>query len=109
MDKINNIEHAKVIKLSSLINSKSGEVVSKTLTKNDNINMSLFSFEKGEGLSTHVAPGDALIYAINGKCKIVINSKECIIKTGEVIVLPANIPHSLESISAFKMLLVLIK
>ncbi len=69
----------------------------------------LFAFDKGQGLSEHTAPFDALVYVFDGKAEINIAGKTHNLKSGEVIIMPANKPHSLKAIERFKMLLVMIK
>lgn len=86
-----------------------GAVVSKTLTKNDSGNITLFSFDKGQGLSEHTAPFDAVVYLIDGKARITIGGKPKEVVAGQMLIMPANIPHSLHAEERFKMVLVMIR
>ena len=72
-------------------------------------NVSLFSFAKGEGLSEHTTPFDAIVYVVDGTVDVIINGESNVLLTGEVIIMPANIPHALLAIENFKMVLVMIK
>ncbi len=110
MSFIKNIEFSKVHHLSSLINFDQGRVNSKTLVNRDNLSLTLFAFDKGEGLSTHSAPGDAMVVALEGSVDIVIGENPQItLKAGETVVMPADIPHALSAPEPFKMLLILVK
>lgn len=84
-------------------------VVSKHILKKKSGNISLFAFGKGEGLSEHTAPFDALVYVVDGKADIRIEGKSNLVNKGESIIMPAGIPHSLEAVEDFKMVLVMIK
>ena len=84
-------------------------VVSKHILKKDNGNISLFAFGKGEGLSQHSTPFDAVVYIVDGKADIIIDGKSNILQANETIVMPANIPHALKAVENFKMVLTMIK
>lgn len=84
-------------------------VVSKHLLKKKSGNISLFAFAKGEGLSEHTAPFDALVYIVDGLADIRIDGVSNRLAQGEAIIMPANIPHALDAIENFKMVLVMIK
>ncbi|MBE2247462.1 MAG: cupin domain-containing protein [Candidatus Competibacteraceae bacterium] len=84
-------------------------VVSKTLIKKDTGTITLFAFDKGQGLSEHTAPFDALIEMIEGKAEISIAQEKYILQKGDNIILPAHIPHALQAIDRFKMVLIMIK
>lgn len=100
---------SQVYKLSSLIDYSKDSVVSKTLINKDSGTITLFSFDKDQGLSEHKAPYDALFYIIKGDMLIGIEENNFTVKTGETILLPANKMHSLKAISKSKMFLVMIK
>jgi len=91
------------------IDYQEGSVVSKELIKKDKGTVTLFAFDKGQGLSEHTAPFDAFVYIIDGKAEIVIDGKANSVVAGESIIMPANKPHSLKAVERFKMLLVMIK
>ena len=95
--------------LSGFIDYQKGSVVSKEIIRKDAGTISLFAFDEGQGLSEHTAPYDALVYVIDGKAGITISGKDSILEAGEMIIMPANEPHSLKAAKRFKMLLVMIK
>jgi quercetin dioxygenase-like cupin family protein len=84
-------------------------IVSKTMLKKEIGNISLFAFDKAQSLSEHTAPFDALVQVIDGEAEIVINKKSFILRNGESIIIPANIPHAVKAIEKFKMVLTMIK
>jgi quercetin dioxygenase-like cupin family protein len=91
------------------IHIAAGAVVSKTIIKKPAGTVTLFAFDKGEGLSEHSAPFDALVSIVEGKAEILIGGTPHHLEGGESILMPANIPHALKAVEAFKMLLVMIK
>ncbi len=106
--KIKNINQAQVVLLKDEISYQKGQVVSKTLAQNSALSITIFSFDKGEEISTHKSGGDAFVTCLDGVGKITIDDKEYILKEGESIVMPANHPHAVYGEEAFKMLLVVV-
>jgi quercetin dioxygenase-like cupin family protein len=100
---------AKATQLADLIDYQDGSVVSRTLIDKEAGTVTLFAFDEGQGLSEHTAPYDAMVHVIEGDVKVTISGKTIIVKQGEVIIMPANQPHALSSITRFKMLLTMIK
>ena len=96
------------VKLIDLLDYQEGSVVSRTVIDKGTGTVTLFAFDKGEGLSEHTAPFDALVYIIDGEAEIVISGKANHLKGGEMIIMPANDPHALKAPERFKMLLVMI-
>jgi len=96
-------------KLSDLVKYQENAVVSSEIIKKDAGTVTVFAFDKGQGLSEHTAPFDALVNIIDGRAEVSISGKPFIIKEGEMIIMPANKPHSLKAVEKFKMLLVMIK
>ncbi len=92
-----------------MVDYQDGSVVSKEVIKKEKGSVSLFAFDKGQGLSEHTAPFDALVYIFDGQAEISIAGKHYSLKAGETIIMPANKPHSLKAVDRFKMLLVMIK
>lgn len=86
-----------------------GSVVSKTIVKKPAGNITLFAFDKGEGLAEHSSPHEALVQLLDGKAEITIGGTSYNLQTGQGIILPANIPHSLKANEKFKMMLTMIK
>lgn len=106
---IKNIEHSKVQKLADLVEYADGQVSSLTLAQQPGVGMTVFAFAKDEGVSTHAAPGDAFVYIIDGEAQITIDGVIHTAKTGESLVMPANIPHAVKALTNFKMLLTVVK
>jgi quercetin dioxygenase-like cupin family protein len=100
---------AKATQLADLIDYQVDSVVSRTLIDKEAGTVTLFAFDEGQGLSEHTAPCDAMVHVIEGDAKVTISGKTIIVKQGEVIIMPANQPHALSSITRFKMLLTMIK
>ena len=98
-----------VLNLASLVEYSEGGVVSKQLIKSPAGNVTLFSFDKGEGLSEHRDTFDAIVQVLEGVVDIVLDGKTFTLKTGESIVFPANAPHALTAVEKFKMLLTMMK
>ena len=94
---------------STLINYQDGAVVSKEIMKKNTGNVTLFAFDKGQGLSEHTAPFDALVYFLDGEVEIHISAKPHFLKEGEMILMPANKPHAVKALEKFKMLLIMIR
>ena len=101
-----NIEKKKVLELKNLVNYQKGQVVSKSLVQNELVSVTVFSFDKGEEISTHAAGGDAMVTVLEGKGKFKIGGEEFILEENETIILPKDVPHSVYGEEQFKMLLV---
>jgi len=93
----------------NLVNYQDGSVVSKTLIEKETGTITLFAFSKGQGLSEHTAPFDAMVHVIDGKAEITISGKSHIVESGQMIILPVDESHSLKAIESFKMLLIMIR
>ena len=106
--KIKNIEKAEVFKMQDEVQYQDGQVVRKTLSQNQAVSLTLFSFEKGEEISTHKSGSDAMATVLEGTGKFTIDGKEYILNDGESIVMPAEIPHAVYGQERFKMLLTVI-
>ena len=97
------------LKLESLVSYQKNSVVSKQLLNKKTGTLTLFAFDKGEGLSEHTAPYDASVMILDGKAAIMIGGKPHTLKKGEMIIMPAGIPHSLKAVERFKMLLIMVR
>lgn len=106
--KIKNIGQAEIFSLKDQISYQDGQIVSKTLAQNDALSITLFSFAKGEEISTHASGGDAMVTCLDGTGKITIDGREYILREGESIVMPAGHPHAVYGEEALKMLLVVV-
>ena len=100
---------SQVFELGKLVDYQSGAIVSRTLIDRQAGTVTLFSFDKGQGLSEHKAPFEAMVVAVDGQALITISGREYRLVAGETIVMPADEPHSLRAIQRFKMLLIMIK
>ena len=108
MTRIKNINKAEVMALKEQVEYQDGQVVSKTLAQNEHVSVTLFSFDKGEEISTHESGGDAFVTCLDGIGKITIDGVEYLLHEGESIVMPAGHPHAIYGQEAFKMLLVVV-
>jgi quercetin dioxygenase-like cupin family protein len=97
------------IQLLDLVNYQKDSIVSKIIIEKKTGTVSLFAFDKNQGLSEHIAPFDALVHLIDGEAEIVISNKTVNLKSGEMIIMPANQPHALKAVQRFKMILTMIK
>ncbi|NQT32649.1 MAG: cupin domain-containing protein [Candidatus Omnitrophica bacterium] len=95
--------------LNGLIDYQDGSVVSRTIIDKGTGTVTLFAFDKGQGLSEHTAPFDALVYIVDGESEITISGEVNKIISGEIMIMPADKPHSLKASKRFKMLLVMIR
>jgi quercetin dioxygenase-like cupin family protein len=105
----NEFEKGKVFSYNDSIEYSDGGIVSKTVLKKETGNISLFSFDKGEALSEHTAPFDAVLQVVDGKGEVIIGGKSNILETGQTIIMPANITHAVKAIEKFKMVLTMIR
>ena len=96
-------------KHTQFIKYQKGSVVSKEIIRKGTGTITLFAFDQGQGLSEHTAPFDAFVYILDGEAEIFIDKKPVQLKEGEMIIMPANHPHSLKAKKQFKMMLVMIK
>lgn len=106
---IKNIDFSKALEMANLVEYQEGRVVSLTLVQNESLTLTLFAFAKGEGVSTHSAPGDAMVYILDGEASITVGEDKLIARTGQTLVMPSDIPHGLDAIENFKMMLILVK
>lgn len=95
--------------IAELVQHQKDSVVSRTLIKKEKGTVTLFAFDKENALSEHTAPFDALALVLDGECQIAIGGKPHALKGGEAIILPANLPHAVKAVTAFKMLLIMIR
>ena len=99
----------RVSKIVDLIGYQEGSVVSRTIINRDAGTVTLFAFDEGEGLSEHTTPFDALVQIVDGEAEVVIAGKATRVNEGELIIMPAEQPHSLKALKRFKMVLTMIK
>ncbi len=100
---------SKAIELKSFVNYSQSSVVSKTLVDKKTGTLTLFAFAKGQGLSEHTAPYDAVVQVLDGEAELVIAGKPVKAMPGELVIMPAGIPHAVRAVKKFKMLLIMIR
>jgi quercetin dioxygenase-like cupin family protein len=95
--------------LNEMLQYQEGSIVSRMLAKNAGGSVTLFAFDAGEGLSEHTAPFDALVIGVDGKADVLIGGTPHSVSEGEALLLPAGIPHAVNPVGRFKMLLIMIR
>ena len=103
---IKNVAHGEVFELAGLVELECGRVNSRTLAQLPGCKMTVFAIDADEGMSSHAASGDALIYVLEGTGEVVLNGTPHELSAGESIVMSAGDPHSVRGVTPFKMLLV---
>lgn len=106
---IKNIPFSEPQNLAEMVEYGEGRVVSRTFAQNPTLSLTLFAFDAGEGVSTHTAPGDAMVQVLDGEALVNIDGKEMTVGTGQVVVMPANVPHAVTAVKRFKMILTVVK
>ena len=95
--------------LVGLLEYQAGSIVSRTIIDKPAGTITLFAFDKGEGISAHSAPGDAMVQILDGEALINVGGKELLATAGQVVIMPADVPHSLSAVQQFKMILTVVK
>ena len=95
--------------LTGLVDYQEGAVVSRTLVKKEKGTVTLFAFDAGQGLSEHVAPFDALVHVLEGRAEVTLGGTPRAVAAGEVLLMPAGVPHALAAEVRFRMLLTMIR
>ena len=98
-----NIEKQVSLKLKDLVDYQEGQVVSKTLVQNEQLSMTIFSFDKGEEISTHASGGDAMVTVLEGTGRFTVDGEVFILNEGETLIMPKDIPHAVYGEERFKM------
>ncbi len=106
---IKNMPFSKTVKMVELLEYQEGQVVSRTISQRDDLSITLFAFDKGEAISSHASVGDAMVQILDGTAEITIGDERLTAVAGDVVVMPANVPHALDAIERFKMFLVVVK
>ncbi|EFM30143.1 cupin domain-containing protein [Streptococcus gallolyticus] len=106
---IEKLEHNKVLDLKKIVPIEEEQMLSKTLVQRDDLGMTIFSLDKGQEIGRHSSLGDAMVNVLSGVAKITIADDDYIVKAGESIVMPAEVPHALYAEEAFQMLLIVVK
>ena len=100
---------SKPVDLAGAIDYSDGSIVSKTLIDKKTGTLTLFAFGEGQGLSEHTAPFDATVVVLDGEASLTIGGKDVSAKTGQMVIMPADIPHAVRATAPFKMLLIMIR
>ena len=100
---------SKPLKVEDLLEYQENAVVSREIIRKETGTVTIFAFDKGEGLSEHTAPFDAMVQIVDGTAEIIISGKKNVVKKGELIIMPANEPHALRALDRYKMLLTMIR
>ncbi len=106
--KLKNIEAEELLRLEDQLNYQKGQVVSKTLVQNPHVSLTLFSFDRGEEISTHSSEGDAMVTVLDGVGRFTVGEKTFLVSKGETLIMPAHIPHAVYGEEQFKMQLTVI-
>ncbi len=103
------IETGRAFELDQMVDYAEASTVSRIIAKNSAGNVTLFAFDEGQGLSEHSTPFEALVQVIDGEVELTIGGESVVAKSGEVVLMPANVPHAVSAVSRFKMLLTMLK
>ena len=101
-----NIDKQTKLQLRDQVEYQPGQVVSKTLVQNDKVSMTIFSFDKGEEISTHAAGGDAMVTVLEGTGRFTVGGDVFLLNEGETLIMPKDIPHAVYGEERFKMQLI---
>ncbi len=105
---IKNIEQDTVLSLAGQVEAQPGQIVSRTLAQNRAVSVTLFAFAQGEEISTHDSIGDAMVTVLEGTGRFTVGGKEHFCHAGEVLVMPATVPHAVYAPEPFKMMLTVV-
>jgi len=103
------IEAARAHALAGLVDYAEGSIVSRTLEDKDQGTLTLFAFDEGQALSTHTAPFDAYVNVLDGAAELTIGGKPLTAGAGQIVLMPANVPHAVRAAERFKMMLIMIR
>jgi quercetin dioxygenase-like cupin family protein len=100
---------SKPFNIENLIDYQENSVVSREIIRKETGTVTIFAFDKEEGLSEHTAPFDAMVQVVDGTAEIIISGNKNVVKSGEMIIMPGNVPHALNAVERFKMVLTMIR
>lgn len=104
-----NMPAATPTELAAMIDYQEGSVVSRTLQQDEVGTLTVFSFDQGQGLSEHTSPFNAYVQILDGQAEITIGGKSVTVQAGQLILMPGGVPHQLDAVQRFKMLLTLFR
>jgi len=108
-NKKGDLEPSRIYRINEMVDYAEDSIVSRTITKNDSGTVTLFAFDKGQALSEHSAPFDAIVQVLDGKVELVIGGESIIAESGETVMMPKNVPHAVNAVEKFKMQLIMIR
>jgi len=100
---------AKPVNVENMIDYQVNSVVSREIIRKETGTVTIFAFDKGEGLNEHTAPFDAMVQVVDGTAEIIISGNKNVVMKGEMIIMPGNVPHALNAVERFKMILTMIR
>ena len=103
------IEAARAHALAALVDYAEGSIVSRTLVDKEQGTLTLFAFDEGQSLSTHTAPFDAYVNVLDGRAELTVGDTKVTAEAGQIVLMPANVPHSVRAVGRFKMMLIMIR
>lgn len=103
------IPAAEIVHLAEHVQYADGSIVSRALVQKSVGSLTLFAFDAGQGLNEHTAPYDAYVQVLDGEGELVVGGKQLLVKTGDTVLMPANVPHAVDARQRFKMLLTMIR
>lgn len=108
---VDRLEHAagQEVRAASLVDVQPGAVVSREIISKPQGTVTVFAFDEGQGLSEHTAPFDALVHVLEGRVRITLGGVAHQVAEGELIIMPANVPHALAALTPFKMMLIMVR
>ena len=103
------VPSAQAVKLAALVEYSQGSIVSRTIVENSAGTVTLFAFDAGQSLSEHSAPFDALVQVLDGRVELTIGGNRVLASAGDLVLMPANVPHAVSASERFKMLLTMLR
>jgi quercetin dioxygenase-like cupin family protein len=103
------LPQAQAVDVAALVAYADGSIVSRTLAENDAGTITLFAFDAGQGLSEHTTPFDALVHVLDGQVELTIGGESVPASAGQIVLMPANVPHAVKAAKRFKMLLTMLR
>jgi len=100
---------AEALNVAGLVEYVDGAVVSRTVAENSAGTLTLFAFDEGQGLSEHTTPYDAIVHILDGEAVLTIGDETVHAGAGQLVVMPANVPHAVKAEQQFKMLLIMLR
>lgn len=101
--------HSTIYNLKDTVSYSENSIVSKVISRSDNTNLTLFAFDAGQSLTSHTSPFNAMIQLLEGSARIEIGTDRYDLEEGQMIIMPADVPHAVEASSRFKMMLTMFK